>query len=105
MDLYPRTFISPPAVELEIVTGLDGERLIVAPSIQYTVPNDGLLLHTINLFLEIFGECDLVNSALETTARAKVTLTLFPGRRRRGLPGAIKLLDRQRVELLSLVFR
>jgi len=62
---YPRTFISPPSIELAISTIPNGERLIVAPMIHYVPENYSKLTHSINLFLELFGECEIFTENLE----------------------------------------
>ena len=54
---YPRTFVPPPSVEIEVSKTLEGELLLVSPFIEYTEENEELLKHTVNLLLEIFGEC------------------------------------------------
>ena len=58
-ERYPREFIEPPSVELKFV-----KKKIVSPVFSY--PKDkSLIIHTINLFLEIFGECEILNDNLE----------------------------------------
>lgn len=68
---YPRTFLPPVGLELEVAADKDDNKLIVSPSFD-TNPIDQGLLHAVNLFLEIFGECDLLTSSLEAVHRAKV---------------------------------
>lgn len=61
-DCYPRTFVEPPAVEM-IVATVEGQRRLVS-----AVPADSdhnLLIHTINLYLERFGTCDVTNDPQE----------------------------------------
>lgn len=62
---YPREFIPPPGVEFEIVENDEGEKLLVTDAVTYTPENLDLIKHTINLFLEIFGECEIVNEEFE----------------------------------------
>lgn len=62
---YPRTFMPPPSIELQITATTQGERIIVAPPVQYIKKNDELILHTINLFLEIFGQCAVFSGKLD----------------------------------------
>jgi len=57
-ECYPRTFLAPPAVELYPVN-LKGERIYVSPVLFHDEPKLALILHTVNLFLEIFGECEI----------------------------------------------
>jgi len=62
---HPRTFIPPPSVELAIARTANGNRILRTPSIEYIDGNEELLLHTINLFLEIFHECSILTGNLE----------------------------------------
>lgn len=56
---YPRDFIEPPSVELKI----SGDK-IISPLMDSNLDDQGLI-HTINLFLELFGECILLNEKFE----------------------------------------
>jgi len=56
-ERYPRTFVPPPSVEISVLKTSDGDIVLVSPFIEYTEENKELLKHAINLFLEIFGEC------------------------------------------------
>lgn len=56
---YPRDFIEPPSVELKI----SGDK-IISPLMDYNLDEQGLI-HIINLFLELFGECILLNEKFE----------------------------------------
>jgi len=58
-DRYPRDFIEPPSVELKLA-----QEKVVSQVLSYPKDED-LIIHTINLFLEIFGECEILNSNLE----------------------------------------
>jgi len=62
---YPRTEIPAPSVELKVVLNSRGERFVVSPSEVYTPENRLRLLHIINLFLEIFGECEVFHENLD----------------------------------------
>lgn len=53
---YPREFRPPPGVELTFVNQ-DGQRLVVSPELTKASKNATLNRHTINLFLELFGQC------------------------------------------------
>ena len=60
---YPRTFIPPPAVELTYVQ--QGEHSFVfSPVLVNQVEQHELIRHTINLMLELFGECELTQRNL-----------------------------------------
>lgn len=56
---YPRTFIAPPSIELVISIGQDGSKLIVSPIVD--TEDETRLVHIVNLFLEIFGECQILD--------------------------------------------
>jgi len=69
---YPRTFIPPPSVELRIAMSPKGEKIVVGPEVEFTKKNDLRLLHIINLFLEIFGECNVFTEGLKQIIKAPV---------------------------------
>jgi hypothetical protein len=62
---YPRTFILPPSVELTISENTNGNKILITPLFEYK-NNDEDLIHRINLFLELFGECELFNENLDS---------------------------------------
>jgi len=64
---YPRTFIKPPSIEFVIVQVNDADKILVGPTIDYIVANEEKIVHTINLLLEIFGECQFFTKGLEVT--------------------------------------
>lgn len=70
-ERYPRTFIEPPAVELTIAEA-SGEKVVVAPPLPFTSDAEPQLVHTINLFLELFGECEVLRGDLSPIRPAKV---------------------------------
>lgn len=57
-ECYPRTFLPPPSVELYPVL-IDEQRWYASPPMHNSESNYTLIGHVINLFLEIFGECEL----------------------------------------------
>ena len=63
---YPRTFISPSSVELSIVKNSENKRYVVAPEQILDLSNPDKLLHIINLFLEIFGYCEVLSKDLKS---------------------------------------
>lgn len=85
-ERYPRTFVKPPSVELSLATNHEGNLILVSPALTYTPQNEELITHTINLFLEIFHECHILNTELQQIIRAPVKRLnweiLPPGRRR-----------------------
>lgn len=62
-ERYPRTFVPPPGVELTVAER-DNEKFIVGPALEYIRGSEDLR-HTINLFLELFGECVSLTSDLQ----------------------------------------
>lgn len=62
---YPRTFVPPPAIELKVVQSANQIPLIISPPIIYSDDNALLLTHVVNLFLEIFGECQIFTECME----------------------------------------
>jgi hypothetical protein len=63
---YPRAFDAPPSVELTVRATSQGATVIAAPVLELTEANEGLVLHTINLLLELFGECTILRDNLES---------------------------------------
>jgi hypothetical protein len=61
---YPRLFIEPPSIEISILTDTNGNKFIVSPTLEYRADNEKIFIHTINLFLEIFGECIFFDDSL-----------------------------------------
>lgn len=75
---YPRTFIAPPSVELTISEGQNGTKLIASPTIG---ANDvDKVIHVINLFLEIFGECQILDPKMDETISSvrRLNWTILP---------------------------
>ncbi|MDU4127981.1 hypothetical protein [Pantoea sp.] len=68
---YKRIFTPPPALELKIVENLEGERLIISPKLVLDNAHKDKVLHCINLFLEIFGLCEVVDEKLDTIVKSK----------------------------------
>ena len=68
---YPRTPVPPPGIELSIVALPDG-RLAIATegSVLFDPQSPCKLRHSINLMLELFGFCDVVNKDLAPTGVA-----------------------------------
>jgi hypothetical protein len=61
---YPRTFMKPPSIELTISSTTAGNKVVTAPIFEYN-GNDKEFLHIINLFLELFGECQIFHENLD----------------------------------------
>ncbi|MGH6964605.1 MAG: hypothetical protein ACREE0_08970 [Phenylobacterium sp.] len=79
-DCYQRTFVPPPALELVVVEA-HGSRLIVSETMTWGQTSDEGVLHAVNLFLELFGQCDVrhenLASLLPPNTR-RVNWTMLP---------------------------
>jgi hypothetical protein len=65
---YQRTFIPPPAVELIIVELPDGRKAVATDkAVRLDLQNPKEVLHCINLMLELFGLCDVLDKNLVPT--------------------------------------
>ena len=62
---YPRTLIPPPCIELSIARNPAKEKFVVAPKYTIKIEESEALLHAVNIFLEIFGRCELLYENLE----------------------------------------
>ena len=69
---FPRTFIEPPSVEIQITSTTNRERIIITPTITYTRNNEEKIIHIINLFLEIFGKCTIYSENLERIVKPTI---------------------------------
>lgn len=73
---YPRTLIPPPGVELTLIQDTQGRKWVASPTLM--VPLKGHeederdFLHVVNLFLEIFGQCEVRTSNFEEIIRAPI---------------------------------
>lgn len=63
---YHRTLIEPMGLEMVIMKDEDEDKLICLPSIIFNESNSKLIIHEINLMLEVFGECEIVDGDLNT---------------------------------------
>lgn len=60
---YPREFIEPPSEELQIVES-NGEKLLISRVLIKSYLYEEEIKHLMNLFLQLFGECDLLKENL-----------------------------------------
>lgn len=67
---YPRTPVPPVGIELMIVEDTKGRKLIVAPSIRYVEALEESLRVAINVLLELFGACDILDESLSTATNS-----------------------------------
>lgn len=70
---YPRTLIPPPCIELSVTQNPESEKFIVAPDHEINFQEPDALLHAINIFLEIFGQCEVLSEDLQGYTIANVT--------------------------------
>lgn len=62
---YPRTFVIPPAIEIIVSEISDGNQILTSPIYEYTLETEEQIIHAVNLFLEIFGECQFFTERLD----------------------------------------
>ena len=61
---YPRSYIPPPSIELSITQDSNGQKYLIGPPYQLNFNDPDNLIHTINIFLEIFGFCEILSENL-----------------------------------------
>jgi hypothetical protein len=69
---FQRELISAPIQELIITQDKDGNKIISSTSIIFNSANKKLIKHTINLFLEIFKECHIVDKDLISRVKTPI---------------------------------
>lgn len=67
---YQREFIEPPSEELSVTKNTEG-KIIISRKFKNTKTAYGEILHCINLFLEIFGECEILSKNLKAPQKIK----------------------------------
>lgn len=70
---YPRTPIPAPELELTIVNGANNQKIIRSPQFTKGVTPENEMIHAINLFLELFSECDTLQTNLVPVFNVPVT--------------------------------
>jgi hypothetical protein len=93
---YPRTDVNPPSLELKIAMTADGQRVLVAPQINFKSDDDKELIHAVNLVLEILGFCEFFTANLGELIRAplrRLNWTLLPSGKRTWKELRPKVLD------------
>ena len=78
---YPRTFRPPPSVELTIATAPDDSTLVISDRLSNNAASHPMILHTANLFLELFGELETLTEDLDAylvTELRRLNWTLLP---------------------------
>lgn len=69
---YQREFISGPEIEINIGINNNGEKYIYIDPIVYNDSNSEMILLSINIFLEIFGSCEVLDKNLISIIPNKV---------------------------------
>ena len=69
---YPRSFVPPPSIELSIVVNKSEVKYVVAPRQKLDLEDTDNLLHCINVFLEIFNQCQILSEKLDGYAIKEV---------------------------------
>lgn len=64
-ERYQREFIQPPSIELTSRKDASGRKIVVSPKLIFSSKNEEQIKHIVNLFLEIFGECEFLTDGLE----------------------------------------
>jgi hypothetical protein len=70
---YPREPILAPNVELLIRNGADNNPILVSHLLTKNDQNMGIIKHIINLFLELFGECEILQDNLLPAFNVPIT--------------------------------
>lgn len=63
-ERYPRTFVPPPSIPLEIRVDADDRLRLVAPAVTVNAEQPDELLHAVNLLLEVFRHCEVTGPDL-----------------------------------------
>lgn len=69
---YPRTFVPPPSVEFKLAVTTDGELILTLDPLVVNPENTDKCVHAINLLLEYFGECHILNHNLNSIVQVKI---------------------------------
>ncbi len=52
------------SIELRIASTADGEKIVISEPVRFSIENHDRIRHIVNLFLEIFGECQVFDEKL-----------------------------------------
>ncbi|QXM05721.1 hypothetical protein [Crassaminicella indica] len=72
VERYQRKFIPPQCIELTILNDKHRNKLILSQKIKFVEENEKLMVHTVNLILELFGECQVFQDDLEQISNPKI---------------------------------
>lgn len=73
---YPREFVPPPSEELLVAENANGHKVIVSRALNNSPENHEAIRHVVNLFLELFGECEILRQNLQPVVKAPVVRRL-----------------------------
>ena len=71
-ERYQRRLIDAPSQEITITQDTNGEKIISFEQTELNDANKETIKHTINLFLELFGECNVVDDEFLTRVRTRI---------------------------------
>lgn len=71
-ERFQRSFFEPPSIEITIEQ-IDGKKILFGGKFINSPENFEEIKHCINLFLELFGECDTINSKQQISQSPNVT--------------------------------
>lgn len=71
-ERYHRDFVLPPSIELSVATDNQGNKIVIAPAFEYKEKIEKDIIHIVNMFLEIFGECNIFKEDLEEIIKTKL---------------------------------
>jgi hypothetical protein len=60
---YPRELIPPPGIELTVQRMATGSRCVATEALTWDRAHEEMIIHAINLLLEIFGECEILDES------------------------------------------
>ncbi|NNU33450.1 hypothetical protein HK413_03435 [Mucilaginibacter sp. S1162] len=72
-ERYQRQIIPAPLTELQIIENLQNAKIARSPLLVNNVANQANIKHIINLFLELFGECELLQENLLPALNVPIT--------------------------------
>lgn len=69
---YQRRLIDAPSQEISIAVDTNNEKVISSEQIELNIDSKETIKHIINLFLELFGECNIVDNDYFTRVKTKI---------------------------------
>ena len=67
---YPIEMIPPPGLEIQVLETPGGALIIASDAVVYEPGSTETIIRLINVFLELFGECELLDESLESPLRS-----------------------------------